>query len=714
MAEIYDRLPEYIRKYIYEENWSDFRDIQKKSFDKIYEKNCNVILTAGTASGKTEAAFIPALTEIYDHPSKSVGILYISPLKALINDQFIRIEDILRYGDIPIYKWHGDVSSSRKRKAQETAQGVIQTTPESLEILVSYKKEVCKRLFSDLHYIIIDEMHYFMDSPRGVQLLSVLERMKVLAGCNPVRVGLSATLGDYQNAQNWINIGTKYSCDVVKATEKERKMGLLFKSFEDTKNQEDFSEEMFRFLYDKTKNKKSIIFGNSRVVVEEIIVKLREYAKEVGQEELYAVHHGDISTNLREEVESNMKNSKEPYVTGATVTLELGIDIGHLDRVVQIFAPTSVSSFAQRIGRCGRRGQRAEIVYVHRMNKDNFFDNQIDWEFLQGIASLQLFLRDKWVEPIKLHKKPFSILYHQTMMILKSNGEMKASDLARECLSLRVFRNITQEEYKELLTHLIKINHIEKTSAGMLRIGETGERITDSYKFGSVFEKEASYEVRNEEKKVIGTIMFAPKQGSKFILAGRVWLCEQVDYRRRIIHVVESIDSLETKWFSMCPWVIHDGVMKKVYDILNEDEEYVYLDDLGKQTLREMRGYVSKRGILKESLIELRQNQYALFLWVGTAKLLSIMYALSSLGYHVVFSTYYLKLNTKTTLTVLKRDLEKICSGKLKKDDFVYPEKVQVPNKFNEFVPESLLKEQFIEDYLEYGEIPSLQIEHLY
>lgn len=200
--DMYNELPSYIQKYIYEQKWESFRDIQIQAFEEILKGNSNVVLTAGTASGKTEAAFLPALTSIYREPPTSIGILYISPLKALINDQFERLEKMLEIGNVSLCKWHGDVSLTNKKKMLENPTGVLQITVESLEMLISNKTEQCRYMFSDLRFIIIDEMHYFMESARGVQLLCIIERLQRIIHKVPLRIGLSATLGDIDVAKN--------------------------------------------------------------------------------------------------------------------------------------------------------------------------------------------------------------------------------------------------------------------------------------------------------------------------------------------------------------------------------------------------------------------------------------------------------------------------------------------------------------------------------
>ncbi len=167
----------------------------------------NLLLSSGTASGKTEAAFLPVLTELYKKPSASVGVLYISPLKALINDQFKRLEYLLLESELPVCKWHGDASVTEKNRLVKNPRGILQITPESLESLLIHKRGACLKLFSDLRFVIIDEVHQFMRDVRGVQVLCLLERMQKLTGSIPRRIGLSATLGDHRGGKKLAKFG---------------------------------------------------------------------------------------------------------------------------------------------------------------------------------------------------------------------------------------------------------------------------------------------------------------------------------------------------------------------------------------------------------------------------------------------------------------------------------------------------------------------------
>ncbi|MDR0288057.1 MAG: DEAD/DEAH box helicase, partial [Clostridiales bacterium] len=554
--DVFSRLAPFIQDFIYENKWEELHGNQVAACEVIFDSDDNLLLSSGTASGKTEAAFLPVLTELYNHPSKSVGIMYISPLKALINDQFKRLELLLKDAHIPVCKWHGDASLTQKNKLIKNPEGIIQITPESLESLITNKRGACLEMFSDLRFVIIDEVHHFMRDVRGIQLLCVLERLQRLTGVVPRRIGLSATLGDVSLARNWLNTGTGRNCAAPVMDEGKKRIGLHVERFvnyadkRDTENNDagdntlstggDIgNREHYEYLFRNTLDKKTIIFTNSREETELTIAYLREIALKNKAPDVYRVHHGNVSALIRENTEDEMKSSDEKIVTGATITLELGIDIGSLDQAVQIGAPLNVSSFAQRLGRCGRRGQIPQLLFTFVESiKVNSSDTlgPINWDFLRTIAIIELYTKDHWMEPIPPLNHAYNLLYHQTMSVLKGNGEMSAASLAQNVLTLGCFKQISKDDYKELLSNLINIEQLQRTERGGLVIGREGEKIVNSHKFLTVFQA-PEYLLVKDENRTIGTVDKIYPVGIRFALAGLTWETVDVNEKSKVIFV---------------------------------------------------------------------------------------------------------------------------------------------------------------------------------
>ena len=728
--DVFNRLAPFIQDFIYQNKWEELRGNQVAACEVIFDSNDNLLLSSGTASGKTEAAFLPVLTELYNKPSNSVGVMYISPLKALINDQFKRLEQLLLDSNIPVTKWHGDSSLSQKNKLIKNPEGLIQITPESLESLITNKRGACLSMFSDLRFVIIDEVHYFMRDVRGLQLLCVLERLKQLTGVNPRRIGLSATLGDVSLAKNWLNTGTDRVCAAPIVEEGKKRVRLHVERFVNYAEERDLVEkdesgnlvsvnsgdignrEQYEYLFKQTLDKKTIIFANSREEIEFIMANLREIALKNKAPDVYRVHHGNVSALLRENTEDEMKSADEKIVTGATVTLELGIDIGSLDQAVQVGAPIDVSSFVQRLGRCGRRGQIPQLLFTFvesiKINSADIL-GPINWEFIRTVAIIELYLKDHWMEPIPPQGHPYNLLYHQTMSILKSNGEMSPASLAQSILSLGSFKNISKEDYKQLLSYMIHIEHLQRTELGGLIIGREGEKIVNSHKFLTVFPT-PEYLLVKDENRTIGTVDTVYPVGVRFALAGMTWETVDVNEKAKVIFVKRVPGISVVDWFADLKAELHTILVRKICSVLKTNETYPYLSERCKDRLSEIQYIARNSGILDNLVTPLSEKKYAIFPWVGTRQLMTLNYALR---YRKIKSK--LPLITSVYLEVIydgtKEELEDIIKDIIHSDlnlyDLPLPDKVQISGKYNEFIPLDLLRKQFIEDYLDFDGLKS-------
>jgi ATP-dependent Lhr-like helicase len=723
---VFERLAPYIQDFIYQNKWTELRDIQVAACEVIFDSDDNLLLSSGTASGKTEAAFLPILTELYNKPSRSVGALYISPLKALINDQFKRLDLLLTESDLPVCKWHGDASVTEKNKLVKNPKGILQITPESLESLLIHKRGACLSLFSDLRFVIIDEVHQFMRDSRGIQVLCLLERMQRLTGKIPRRVGLSATLGDIEVAKNWLSAGTDRACAAPVSEEGKRRIRLFMERFTkvteepDGQNVDRGTAEHYEFLYRMTLDQKTIIFTNSREETELVLSNLRNIAMKNKTPDVYRVHHGNISAVLREQAEDEMKNSEEKLVTGATVTLELGIDIGSLDQVVQIGAPATVSSFAQRLGRCGRRGQVPQLLFtfvdeVHATASDSL--GPINWTFIRAIAIIELYTKHRWIEPLSPSRFPYALLYHQTMSHLLSVGEATPQKLAQDVLGLKSFRHIPQEDYKLLLNHLINIEHIQRTENGGLIIGRKGEGIVNDFHFLAVFTIPEYYLVKCENS-AIGTVDKLYPIETRFALAGRTWETVDINEKGKIIFVkpVPGISTVD--WDVDFKAELHTVLVRKMRSILDSSESFPYLSESCRERLGEIRFLAKNSGILNNLVTRLSENKYAIFPWMGTRQLYTLHYLLlkNGLRSRILWRTcVYIEVEFRTgsdALGLLSRAFNEILNTN-DLSGLPLPENIQIDSKYNEYVPSSLLKKQFINDFLDLEGLKAILKEHL-
>ncbi|MBR3069759.1 MAG: DEAD/DEAH box helicase, partial [Lachnospiraceae bacterium] len=600
----------------------------------------NVLLTASTASGKTEAAFFPILTLLDEDPSSSVGVLYIAPLKALINDQFGRLGELCEEAGIVVTRWHGDASQTGKRKLLKHPQGILQITPESLESLMINKHMEIPSLFGDLRFIVIDEIHSLLRADRGLQTFCLIERLTKIAGVNPRRIGLSATIGNPELAGKFLAAGSGRGTVIPKFDGGKEVWRLGMEHFYNTAPQADegkvvsaptpAAEEAtdtapkaadpgIGYIFEHTRGKKCLIFTNSREECESVCQYLRQYCEANHEPDRFLIHHGNLSTSYRESAEEEMKDDDSLMSVCATATLELGIDIGRLERAFQIDAPFTVSGFLQRMGRTGRRGDPSEMWFIMREDHQEaraMLPESIPWYLVQGIALVQLYIEERFVEPPRLDRLPYSLLYHQTMSTLASHGEMTPGELASRVLTLSCFHRISQDDYKVLLRHLIEIDHVNRTENGGLIVGLSGERVVNNYKFYAVFQENIEYTVRSGSEQ-LGTIVKPPPVGDKIAIAGRVWVVEDVDHKRREVFCTLVKGNIPA-YFGDVAGDIHTRILERMYQVLNEDKDYPYLMPHAVCRLADAREVFRKSRMPARPLVHLGGKMWALFPWVGS------------------------------------------------------------------------------------------------
>ena len=723
--DVFSRYAPFIQDYIYRSEWKSLRGVQNAAGDAIFNTEDNVLLTASTASGKTEAAFFPILTLLDEAPSLSVGVLYIAPLKALINDQFGRLEELCEEADIPVTKWHGDASQTQKRRLLRKPSGILQITPESLEAMLINKHSEVPSLFSDLRFIVIDEIHSLMRADRGGQTFCLIERLCRLADCSPRRVGLSATIGNPEEAGRFLGAGSGRRTIVPRFDGGKELWRISMEHFFKTSPQAgegkpsnapetppldaptdtapQAADPALGYIFEHTRGKKCLVFTNSREECEAVCQSLRQYCEVNHEPERFLIHHGNLSVSYRESAEAEMKDDNSLNSVCATATLELGIDIGRLERAFQIDAPFTVSGFLQRMGRTGRRGSPAEMWFVMREEHPEaraMLPDMIPWYLLQGIALVQLYVEERFVEPPRTDRLPFSLLYHQTMSTLASGGEMTPAELASRVLTLSVFHRITKEDFRLLLLHLLEIDHINRTENGGLIVGLTGERIVNNHKFYAVFQENVEYTVRSGSEE-LGTLVKPPPVGEKIAIAGRVWVVEEVDHKRREV-LCTLVKGNIPAYFGDCAGDIHTRILERMHSVLAEEKNYPYLMRHAVARLQDARELFRNSGIGSRPLLHLGGRMWALFPWLGSYAFLALERFLKvRCGARLALKglsparPYYLQF----TMEVGEADFYRIAAEEAAKDfdplELVYPNENPVFEKYDEYVPEALVRKGF-------------------
>ena len=726
----FDRYAPFIQEYIYRNHWENLRAIQVAAADAIFNTDDNVLLTASTASGKTEAAFFPIITLFSEDMPSSVGCIYIGPLKALINDQFTRLNDLCAEAGIPVWHWHGDVAQSHKGKLMKHPSGILQITPESLEAMLLHKHSAIPKLFGDLRFVVIDEVHSLLRGDRGGQTLCLIERLSRLAGVNPRRIGLSATIGDPEKTGEFLSLGTGRKTIIPKIEAKGSRWRLSMEHFyvkntqaaedrtdidalpvleEKTDQAPENADPGIGYIFEHTRGKKCLVFVNSREECETVTTTLRQYCERMHEPDRFLIHHGNLSASYRETAEEIMKDDSQYMSTVTTATLELGIDIGRLERAFQIDAPWTVSSFLQRMGRTGRRELPPEMWFVIREDEPEIramLPSTIPWKLLQGIALIQLYLEERWVEPPRLNRLPYSLVYHQTMSTLASCGELSPRALADRVLRLSYFHRVTQEDFKVLLRHLIQTDHIQQTEQGGLIVGLAGERVVNSFKFYGVFQENEEYTVRSEAQE-LGTVVLPPPVGEKLAIAGHVWLVLDVDHKRHLVYCQQVKGSIPA-YFGQCPGDLHTRILTRMRRVLREERQYPYLMKNAVARLEQARYTAVHSGAGEKPLIHLGGNMWCLLPWVGTYAFLAMERFLKikcadRLGLRNFDSArpYYMQFTMKADAGSFFRIVAEEIRKPIDPMELVYPKELPLFDKYDEYLPEELVKKGFAQGVLD-------------
>lgn len=721
MIDIFGRYAPFVQDFIYKNHWDRLRPIQVAAGDAIFGTDKNVLLCASTASGKTEAAFFPILTLLSEDPPSSVGAIYIGPLKALINDQFSRLTELCEEADVPVWHWHGDVAESHKRKLMKHPSGILQITPESLEAMLLRKHMDITRLFGDLRFIVIDEIHSLLRGDRGAQTLCLIERLSRMAGVNPRRIGLSATIGEPELAGKFLAAGTGRGTIIPEIPKEHQVWRLSMEHFYTVGSQEktegkalpelerptdkapERADPGMGYIFEHTRGNKCLVFCNSREEAEAVTTTLRQYCEAAHEPDRFLIHHGNLSASYRETAEELMKDEDSEMTTVTTSTLELGIDIGKLSRAFQIDAPFTVSSFLQRMGRTGRRGLPPEMWFVIREDPAEpraMLPVCVPWKLIQAIALIQLYIEERWVEPPRMDRLPYSLLYHQTMSTLASGGEMLPRDLASRVLNLSPFYRISASDYQVLLRHLIKTDQIQQTEEGGLIVGLAGERVVNNYRFYAVFQENEEYTVRSGSEE-IGTLVKPPPVGDKIAIAGRVWVVEELDHKRHLVYAT-PVKGKVPAFFGLVPGDIDTHILERMKKVLDESEFYPYLMKQARGRLESGRKLADLSGLTKKPLINLGGKMWALFPWLGTYAFLALERFLKvrcadRLGLKGLDSSrpYFMQFTMDASEEEFFRVLKEEAEKPLDPLELVYPSEVPVFEKYDEYVPDELVRKGF-------------------
>lgn len=572
-------LSQKMQQRIWSMKWEHFTPVQDQTIPLILQTEADIIVSANTASGKTEAAFLPIITKIEDQAQAELKVLYISPLKALINNQFERIERLCQNCEIKIYRWHGDIGQTQKSKLLRNPSGILQITPESLESLFINKTGHLKPLFQGVEFIVIDEIHAFFDSPRGAQLRSLLSRMETYTRVRPRIIGLSATITNFDLVKQWVNHTGPSEVEVVEATDEDKELQYSLLHFPAGKDGK-IPLELFEDLREVTRDYQSLIFCNSRGTVEETTVMLNRLADKEGIKEGYFAHHSSIDKAEREYVEKKLAASKTPQSIVCTSSLELGLDIGALDLVCQLDTTFTVSSLKQRIGRSGRKQEEPQILQMYTTSEESL---------VQSIAVVKLML-EGWIEPAEGYPVPYDIAFHQIISLCQEYNGVTWSQLIHALEKNAAFYKLPKTDMVSLINHMVNTEMLEIVPGlNEYIVGLEGEKLLKGKDFYSVFMMAIYYDVYCGIRK-IGQLDKGVRfdLGENVILAGKLWTIKDMDTKKNKIFVQASVNAKKPKYLSD-PGKINLKIAETMFEVLCSGEQFQYLDEKATECLASSR-----------------------------------------------------------------------------------------------------------------------------
>lgn len=567
----FDKLHPAIQHHIVNSlGWSSLRPLQEKTIQPVLDGE-HAILLAPTAGGKTEAASFPILSRMLTENWVGLSVLYICPIKALLNNLEERLS---YYGQLlgrSVAVWHGDISASRKSKIIADPPDILLTTPESLEVMLVSNRIDHHVLFANVRSVIVDEIHAFAGDDRGWHLLSVLERISVIAKREIQRLGLSATVGNPESLCDWLAGSCQSKCSVINpADENNIVPDVQVDWVGSVRNAAIVISRLHR-------GEKRLVFVDSRSRVEELAMELR------GLGVATFVSHSSLSLEERHSAEEAFSQSSDCVIV-STSTLELGIDVGDLDRVIQIDSPFTVASFLQRIGRTGRRSGSSRNCLFLATKED---------AFLRALALLNLW-RKHFVEPIEPPARPMHIYAQQVMALTIQESGLIAQDISKWVGAMPGFSLIPEEGRAQTIDHMISSGVLHSDS-GILGIGRTGEKAFGQKNFMALFSVFTSppmvkvYYGRQELGEVHQLTFAVKDEGPSLLtLGGRSWQTKYIDWARKKAYVEPTDMRGRSQWLS-AGQPMHYEMCQAIATVLEADEKYDGLSARGNEVLVELR-----------------------------------------------------------------------------------------------------------------------------
>ena len=659
-----------VQQWVWKQGWDSLKDIQENAIPLILNNDSDVIITAATAGGKTEAVFLPILTNLLKDENRiGFQVLYISPLKSLINDQYRRLMDMTKDLYIDIVPWHSDISSSKKQRSLKSPNGILIITPESLESLLIHHQLKLKKAFGYLQYVVIDELHAFIPTERGKQLQSLMSRIEHVIGKHIPRIAMSATFSDFGVVKDFLRQDHSMPCIIPNQGKSNHETKVLIKEYTYGYNEKPYIEKTIADdLFLQLRGSNNLVFTNNRQECEAYSILLNEKSDEERVPNEFRIHHGSISKETRTTVEHELQSDKMPITAICTSTLELGVDIGKVKSIAQIETANSVSGLRQRLGRSGRRGEAS----ILRIYSNDYIGENADLldlmksNLFQNIAVIELLKEHKYEIP-NINGIHISTLIQQILSIIAQYGGFNPQEGWLLLCKDGAFRNITAKLFLKLLKDLGDADVIQQTSNGQIIIGPVGEEILLDKEFYAAFITYPEFDIVNlQNGDNIGSIMVDKiGVGACVIFGGKEWSVTEIEYKANKAYVIPYD-------FGELPIFRNDGadidwiIVQKMKCIYLANDVYSYLDKKtdALKCLQSARLFFNNHNLGKNVCTYGDDN--LILTWAGskinrTISLIANLYLEKILGFNHIFINGLSKEQVLEILQKPKPKAEELC-----------------------------------------------------
>ncbi len=720
----FDLLAAPVRRWIWAKGWESLHDIQEKAIPLLLEEEADVIIAAATAGGKTEAAFLPLISSVLDNPSDGgFDLVYVGPLRALINDQFRRLEDLCAKMDLAVHPWHGDIGQGVKKRARQKPSGVLLITPESLEALFVLRGLEIRRLFKSTRAVVVDELHALLDNERGIHLRSLLTRLEIAVDRRIRRIGLSATLGEMNLARKYLRPEAHETVELLESESEGPELRVQLRGYlkkqEQAKSGRSGEAEsaaqraVAQHLFHRLRGARNLVFAGSRQNVEWYADALRVMSERARVPLEFFPHHANLDRVHRTDLEKRLK-TRAAATAVCTSTLELGIDIGAIKCVAQIGPPFSVASLRQRLGRSGRRSGEAAVLRMYAIENDPGRNchpiDRLHLRLVRSIAMVELLI-EKWCEPPAPQALHLSTLTHQILSVIAEHGGARAKQLFTTLCVRGPFRCVDAGLFARLLRRLgdNDVALLEQAPDGVLLLGPQGERIVEHYSFYAVFQTPDEFRITCNGK-TLGTLpvsmVLAPKM--TIVFSGRRWRIKAIHDREKEIEVIADQTGRPPR-FGGTGGLIHDRVVEKMRALLDGMHVPIYLDRHSVRMLGNARHQFRRLGLDTGRICEVGERSRLIATWTGTIKTSTLALALRTMGYRTTVYDGFIDVDYEEDVEPVEAAIRQIAgSPSVDADSILSGDQNLIVEKYDRFLGEQLLREETKQSRVDLAALPGL------